>query len=80
MDTGQIFNLQQKEERRIKRKTLPLIPRNTHCNPDFWTIKPEKLEAEESRQKATKKKIPKAVPLISTAVYRATRVLANQHF
>ena len=67
--------LSKKDERRIRRRTLPPIPKNTHCSPNSWAMNPETLEAKEPRPKATKKKIPKAVPLISRVVYRAKRVL-----
>ena len=67
--------LRNRDERRIKERTLPPIPKKTHCRPNSWAIHPEKLDAEEPKPKAAKKKIPKAVPLISSEVCRAKRVL-----
>ena len=60
---------------KIRRSVLLLNPMNTHCKPNCWAMYPEKLEASEPNPKAMKKKIPKAVPLISTVVYWAKRVL-----
>jgi len=60
---------------KIRTNALLLNPIKTHCNPKLWAINPEKLEAREPNPKATKKKMPKAVPLISGGVYWARSVL-----
>ena len=59
----------------IRQSVLLLNAMNTHCKPKVCAMYPEKLEDNEPNPKAIKKKIPKAVPLISIVVYWAKRVL-----